>query len=242
MPEFATPTANAPAAQPTPAATAAPVVPPATPIAPQAPATTKSVDGDAVQKRIEAAAEQAAAKARSELLSSLGAKDLDEARAALKRHQDAEEAQKSEVQRLVEAKTRLEAEAKTGLAYRDRLAAMVASQFAELSPEQKTAVEKLAGNDPLRVADALDVLRPTWAQPAAPPAAAAQGQQPATPVAPPQAPANAAPPAGAPPPNGQKTKWQEYDEMLRLRPAVAPYFYATHKTAIEASRPAPAAN
>jgi hypothetical protein len=165
-----------------------------------------------------------------------------EAKTVLKRHRDAEEAQKSELQRLVEQKTKLEEEARLGVSYRDRLSAMVASQLGELTAEQKQAVEKLAGSDPLKVADALDVLRPTWARPAAPATTTAPGQ-PAAPVAPhAQAPANAATPAGAPPPNGHKTKWQEYDEMLRLRPSVAPYFYANNKQAIEASRPPPAAN
>lgn len=240
MPDPIAPEGGAPASPAAPPAS--PAVPPTAsaaapaqpaPVVPSAPKELDA-DADAVEKRVAAEAERASAKARADLLQSLGAKDIDEARAALKRYQEAEEAQKSELQKLVEAKTKLEAEAKLGASYRDRLGQMVGQQIAALTPEQKAAVERLAGNDPLKIADALEVLRPTWAV-SAPVVPAAPQVAPAAPPAP--APASAALPAGAPPPSAQKNKYQEYEELRLKNPMLAPYYYASHRTEIEAQRP-----
>lgn len=223
-----------------PAAPAAPIAPPvqaAPPAPPPAPAARPAgLDADAVEKRITAAAEAASKKAQADLLASLGYKDADEAAAIAKRHREAEEAQKSETQRFVEAKAKLESEAALNKSYRDRLSTMISSQLDALTPEQKAAVSRLAGDDPLRLADALDVLRPTWASATTPAAPIVPAAPQAAPVLP-AAPASAALPAGGPTPLGQKTKWQEYDEMRLKSPQNAGFFYQVHRVEIEASRP-----
>jgi hypothetical protein len=229
MPDPIVPEAGASASPAAPAL--APQTPAASPIVPATPpAIAKTApEADAVEKRISAAV----AKAHGDLLQSLGAKDLDELKTAHAKFREAEEAQKSELQKQIERATKLEAEAKAGATYRERLGQMVNAQVASLTPEQKAAVERLAGNDPLKIADALEVLRPTWAAAPAP-----SGQTPAPPP-PPPAPATTALPAGAPPAGAQKNKYQEYEEIQRNKPALAPYFYAANKQAIEAARPVP---
>lgn len=222
-----------------PAAPAAPI-PPAVQAAPPVPpppaARPAGLDADAVEKRIIAAAEAASKKAQAELLASLGVTNADEAAAVLKKHREAEEAQKSELQRLLEANQKLETTNKTNALYRERLSVMIQAEVDALKPEQKAAVSRLAGDDPLQIANALEVLRPTWASSAAPAAPIAPAAQPAAPVLP-AAPASAALPAGAPAPTGQKSKWQEYDEMRAIQPALAGFFYQAHRVEIERTRP-----
>jgi hypothetical protein len=211
----------------------------------------KTFSADEVERMIA----QATAKSTNDLLAKLGAKSPDEISQALGKYRETEEAQKSELQRLVEFKAKAEQELAGAKAYRDRFSAMLAKQIDGLTPERKAALSALAGDDPLKLATALEVLGPTWAAPIVPPTEApkvdapvppaAQQAAPAAPPAPapkpPAAPANAALPGGAPiPSTAPKTKWEEFEAIKS--PIAKNVFYSVHSKAIEESRPNPPAN
>lgn len=206
---------------------------------PVAPAP-KTYSAEEVEKMIAAASE----KQQAALLAKLGAKNPDELVQAVGKFREAEESRKTELEKLMERTTKAEGEAGAAKLYRDRLAAIMQRELESLTPAQRAAVEKFGGDDPLKAADALDFLRPTWQSAATP--AGPVGETPSVaPAAPPTkpappAPANAALPTNAPPPAAVRTKWEEFDAIKN--PIAKNVFYATHSKEIEDSRPAPAAN
>lgn len=221
-----------------------PVAPPAAPPAPiaAAPATpaVKSFDEAAVKAMI-AEAESNREKA---ILKSLGVADPKDAKAAIEAWRKQEEANKTELQKAQERAKALEADAQALTGYKTKLETWVKTDLEKLTPEQRAAVTRLAGEDPLRVADAIEVLRPTWGAPA-PVAAPAQalGNATAAPAAvaappPPMAPpATSGLPAATPKPGTPKSKWEEFDQMRMNNDPRANAFYTLHSHAIEASRP-----
>lgn len=223
-----------------------PAAPSAAQPRPAAPAASapKTFSPEEVEKMIAEASAKSSEKAQSALLAKLGAKSPDELAAALGKYRDAEEAQKSELQKLMERATKFEAEASGAKLYREKLAAIMQRELDGLTPAQKAAVERFGGDDPLKIAEALDFLRPTWqgAPPAPTPAAQAGAQSASSgaPAAKPAAPANAALPVGAPTPSPVKTKWEEFDAIRN--PIAKNVFYSVHSKEIEATRPPPPAN
>jgi hypothetical protein len=191
----------------------------------------------------------AVAKGQTELLAKLGAKSPEEVTAALGQLRANEDAQKSELQKLVERATKAEADAAGAKTYRERLAAYTNAQLAALPAAQRAVVEQLAGDDPVKIADTLALLGPTWQNTAATQAKTEQSIdavkveaakveptiQPAAPKPAPAALSNAALPAGAPKPSTQKTKFEEWSGMSS--PIAQSLFYQLNGPAIEASRP-----
>lgn len=173
-------------------------------------------------------------QAQRAILRELGVEDVKDAKAALAAYRADQEAKKSELQRAVERAAALEPAAKERDLYRARVEAMTSQTLAGLTPEQRTAVERLSGGDALKMADTIDLLRPTWASaPLAPPPAA-------IPPAPlPAAPANIAPPGVAPKPSVAKTKYDEWQDLEQSgKRNAASMFYAAHAAQIEQHRPA----
>ncbi len=217
---------------------------PETQVIQPAPLAPKTFTAEEVEKMVAAQS----AKAVDALLSKLGAKSSDEISAALGKYRETEEAQKSELQRLVEFKTKAEADLAAAKTYRERFGAMLNKQIDGLTPERKAALAALAGDDPLKLATTLEVLGPTWAA-VAPPEAPKVDAPPAPPVQitpaaaapkPPAAPLSAALPAGAPAAAAPRSK---FDEWQAIRSPIArDVFYSAHGKAIEESRPAPQAN
>lgn len=215
--------AAAPAAPATPAAAAptVPIVP-----APAEPEKEPHWLPDRLRRSEEAA--------RKAILKELGVENPKDAKAALDAYKADQEAKKSELQRAQERAAALEAAAAERDQYRSAVEAQAAADLATLTPEQRAAVESLAGDNPLKVSNAIRALRPTWAAPAT---ASVAPTAPAAP-APMAAPANTAAPAAAPRPTSPKSKWDEFQELDRSNPRAAGLFYSLNKLAIEASRPA----
>jgi hypothetical protein len=199
---------------------------------PAKPAATIPV-GDKEPAWLPGRLDQAKRSARAEILSELGIDDPKAGKEAIAAYRAEQEAKKSELQRAVERAAALESAAKERDTYRARVEAMTSQTLATLTPEQRNVVERLSGGDPLKMADTIDMLRPTWAQSSTPIA-------PITPAAPlPPAPATLAP-AGAPPkPTAAKTKYDEWQDLEQSgKRNAAAMFYAANAAQIEQHRPA----
>jgi len=227
----AAPLAAAPVApaQPTPA-TAAHLPAAPTPAAPAAaPAQADDKEPHWLSGRLD--------RAKKELLKELGVEDVKDAKAALAAFKADQEAKKSDLQKAQERAASLETAAKERDLYKTHVEASSKASLAALTEAQRAAVTRLAGDDPLRIADAIDVLRPTWA--AAAPAGTTGAPAPVAPPPPAPAPANTAPPAGAPPPATQRTKHDEYTALKNEgKRQAADLFYQVNKLEIERTRPA----
>lgn len=107
--------------------------------------------------------ERAEHAAVSRLFKELGVSDANAVKAALDAARAAEESKKSEAQRATE----LAAQAATAAAelsrYRDTVRARSDRELSALTEAQRLTVTKLAGEDPARVLDTIDTLKPTWA-------------------------------------------------------------------------------
>lgn len=176
-------------------------VSPAAPHAPVAPTTAAPMPvAPSPEVEPEEGKEPAWLKRRFEqyersMLRKLGAENIDEAKDAVAARKQAQEAEKTAAQKAAE----LAAERDRLKAERDQYVTVVQGQanaaLAALTPDRKTVVQSLAGDDPAKVLNTIAMLRPTWVDPTppAPPSAA-------TTVAPPASPAPvAAPPAVLPP-------------------------------------------
>jgi len=206
--------ANAPAS---PAATAPPVPPPA-----PAPASAVA-GGEDAPAWLPARLQREREAAQRALLAEIGVPDLATARS-----------------RMAEAANAASATARTA-SLEETIRQRVAVELASLTPEQRTAVTAIAGNDQARVLTTIDQLRPTWGSSPVSTTTAAQTSAavatttttPAAPAAP--APAAAPPPApdtapgrtapgGAPPP-AAPTHTSQYNALLKENPfAAADYF------------------
>jgi pyruvate dehydrogenase E2 component (dihydrolipoamide acetyltransferase) len=236
---LAAPVAPAPAsdpAAPAPAAAATPAAP-----TPAAAAPTPAPQGDDAKEphwlgdRLRRT-EEAARKA---LLKDLGVEDPKDAKKALADYKARIEAEKSELQKANERAASNEAAAKERDVYRAKVETWAKAEFDKLGDAQKAAIERLAGDDPLKRADAIELLRPTWTN-AAPPAGAAPAAAPAAPAAPAPiaAPANIAPPPAAPRPSAVQTPWEKFKQIEKEQGSVAAsLFYNFHSRDIETSRP-----
>ncbi|MGK3981320.1 hypothetical protein WMF38_57515 [Sorangium sp. So ce118] len=236
---LAAPVAPAPAADPVapaaPAAAAPPVAPTPAPAAP-----TPAPQGDDAKEPhwLGARLQRTEEAARKALLKELGVEDPKDAKKALADYKARVEAEKSELQKAQERAAANEAAAKERDIYRAKVETWAKGEFDKLSDAQKAAIERLAGDDPLRRADAIELLRPTWGSAA--PAAPAAPPVPTAPAAPPPipAPANIAPPAPAPRPSANQTKWEAFKQIEKEQgPVAASLFYQFNSRDIEASRP-----
>jgi hypothetical protein len=190
--------------QPPPPAAVAPTAP-AAPVAP-----TPEVDPQWLPKRLE--------RERAAALKAAGFDSPEAARAAADAIKAKADADKSAEQRANEAA----ALAASEKARADSLLAVTKEHAARmmvgLTPEQKAAVDALAGDDPAKQLQAITTLAPTWAKnaPPAPPA--------------PQPGATTAPPAGAPngntpPPSDERG---QYESARSSNPFAAASFGLSH--------------
>jgi len=140
---------------------------------------------EALSKRLE----QAKHAAQTELLKTLGITDVEEAKAALAAHVAQKEAAKTTEQKLAA----LELQAKTAA---EALDTAVKQAVGRITPEQKAAVDAIAGDDKALWVKTYAAMSPTWTTPAS--VATSAPAAPAAPVVP----ATSAPAAPAPSPTG----------------------------------------
>lgn len=239
------PAAPAPAtvAPPVSAAPAAPAASAAVPVAPgvtinvqPAPAAASPASPSAAAPAVEPEPPQEGkeppwlkdrlARAERSALKRLGVENEDDAKTALAAHKAKTEADKSAEAKAIEANTKLAAEQARSAELLAAVSATADTELARVTPAQREAVVRLAGDDPAKRLATLRALAPTWvtAAPAAPPPAVAQPASP--PAAAPAAPAGEVPvtlirladgrlaqiveaaPAAAPPPAAPPTGTQ----------------------------------
>jgi len=202
-------------------------------VAPVAGPPTQAPNNDWLNGRID----QAKRSAEAELLKRLGVASTDEAAAAIAAAKKVADAGKSAEQRASDLGNALAAEQAKPQAYETTLVARAKTELATLTPEQKAAVESLAGDDAGAQLLTIDALRPTWGAPAAPVAAPAGGTAPrvAAPASTTAAPAapitNVTPPAPV-------DHAAVYDELKGRNPMAAASFYSAYHDQIAAARTA----
>jgi len=145
--------------------------------------------------------ERAKQAARAEILKDLGAESLDAAKARIVAAKAAEDAQKSELQRLTERIAALEPSAAKVAELQAVVAQHADAELAKLTDEQRAAVTAIAGDDKARALATVEALRPTWAKAA--PAAPAPPPPPANTAA-----AGAAPTGANVPTVNHKATWE----------------------------------
>jgi len=201
------------------------------------------------------------AKAARDTLAGV-AKDLgvsvDEAKAIIAKAKAAEDANKSDVERLTAEKAALAARAAELDEYKGAVEIRAKAELGLLSEDQRNAVLSLAGEHPAKQLKAIETLRPTWqsieqarkaaedaaaearrlaeeAKKAADAAAAAPAPKP--PLA---APANTAPAATAPPPAAADVAnvLATYEALEAANPMRAAHFFNNNYAAISAAKKA----
>ncbi len=192
---IAQPAATSPATSPAPAATA-----PQSPPAAAAPV---------VESEPQAGNEPGWLKARLErerkaTLKGLGVESEEDAKSAISAERARREAEKTELQKAQEQASQAATLKKRNETLLSVLSQQATATLSGLTAEQRGAVTAVAGDDPAEQLRIYNVMRATWAAPAAPPIAAAPAVPPpasaAAPAAAPQAPAAPAAPAVLPPP------------------------------------------
>jgi pyruvate dehydrogenase E2 component (dihydrolipoamide acetyltransferase) len=224
-------------AAPAPAATAAPAVP-----TPATAAPTPAPQGDDAKEPhwLAARLQRTEEAARKALLKDLGVEDPKDAKKALADYKARIEAEKSELTKANERASANEAAAKERDVYRAKVETWAKAEFDKLGDAQKAAIERLAGDDPLKRADAIELLRPTWGASALPAGTAPAAAAPAAPAAPAPiaAPANIAPPPAAPRPSTVQTPWDKFQQIQKEQGHyAASLFYQLNSRDIEISRP-----
>lgn len=221
------------AAAPAPAAaqpqTPAPVLPPPPDV--QAPPAPKPGDAG-TPEWLNPRLEQAKRSARAELLKEIGVDDPALARKALDESKARADAEKTASELLAaekKARERAETDAKT---YRDALAVRAEAELAQLTPAQRSFVEKQAGADPAKRLAAVEDVRALVASappPAPPPPVAAAEKRAEEPPKPAPAvekkilPAPASTAAGGAPPGGQPPAPVDHLAVLARLDATNPY-------------------
>jgi hypothetical protein len=223
----AQPTASAASAQPA-AQAAAPVKVDMTP--------------EQLKARLDEERQKGAAKAKQEAeatyLKALGVTNIDEAKAKIEAQKKLEEEKLSELQRRDKAIEELKPKAERASALESVVKRQADAELAKLTDPQRAAVQRLAGDDPVKVWDALEVLAPTWASvaPAAPPAATA----PAAPKPLPAAATTMPAPRAPSPTNPQQVTESPLATWERLtaeqKPHLAAVYYLQNSAAIIAAQ------
>lgn len=182
-------------------------VAPAVPQTPPAPVVTvDALPPEALSARLE----QAKRSERAALLAELGITSPDEAKAAIAAHKAASEAAKSDAEKLAALNLRVTAQA-------EALTVAVSQAASKITPEQKAAVDAIAGQDPVIWLRTYAALTPTWGVAPAPVVPTTPAIT--TPAAPPDAPilASTAPPASAPAPTIQTSQPDHVAIYTRLK-------------------------
>lgn len=171
----------------TPAAAPAPIPPAAPPPAPEAGAQQ---DPNWLAPRLE----QAKRAAETAVLAQLGVKDAAEAKAALDAYKAAQDAAKTEAERVSARLAEGEAAKARAATLEAAVSAHAATEMAKLDDAKRDAVIAIAGEDTAAQLRAISALAPTWSAqvqpppaavvppPAAPPAAATTAHPPTAPA------------------------------------------------------------
>lgn len=101
-------------------------------------------------------------QAKRSMLTELGVESVDVVKAALATAKAAEEAKKSDAQKLAEFEAKYASTAASVEALTKTVASYAQSQMSGLSESQKAAVISIAGNDPAKQLSTIDALKPTW--------------------------------------------------------------------------------
>lgn len=153
---------------------------------------------DLPEDALKARLEQAKRSATRELLEAIGVEGIDDAKQALEKYREYQQAQKTELERARDEASRHAADAGKVGRYRSVLQQRVDAELSELSDSERAAVAKLGGDDPAGVLDAIDTLRSGGmlavrreqsrqdAAPPAPPATTATAPAPSAPGAQPE--------------------------------------------------------
>lgn len=213
-----------PQGDPAPAAPPAPAPHNAAPDpAPPPPAAPPPGDPNWLAPRLD----QAKRSAEAAILAALGVKDAAEAKAALDAYKAAQDAAKTEGERVAARLAEADAAKARNAQLEAAIKAHAEQAMAGLTDAQRAAVETLSAGDCARIVESIAVLRPTWASaPAAPPAA-------------PPPPAGTAP--AAPAPVGTSTSQPDHKaEFARLKatnPIAAANYAARHKADLWPAQP-----
>lgn len=218
---------------------------------PQSPPTAPKVDMTPAQlkERLDEERTKATQRATEQFAKDLGV-PVEEAKRLIADAKAKDDAAKSEVQRLTEQLTAEKAKASRLTMLEETVNARAALEYEALNPEQRKAIDTLAGTDSAARLKAIDAMKPTWMQAQAEATKAAQeaaakaaveaekakGDQPPPPV--PQG-ANTTPPAGAPPPinpGAPTNHLAVYESLKQSNPAAAAVYHNKHAPAILAAR------
>ncbi len=197
---------------------------------------------------------EASESAQRKLLKDLGVDKPEDIRTALANLKALQDEKLSVEERTQKQLKEFEKAAEKGAKSATLAADAVNELFALLPAEQQAAIDEIAAGDPgerlklLRLAKKLGpapapaaaagaAAAATAAGAGATPPGTAPGAAPTTPNPPP--PANLAPPPGAPKSSAQKTKYDEYQELLKAGDKKATVFFMLHERAINASAPPP---
>lgn len=209
-------------------------VPPqqAAPEQPKPHVPASALPDDALKARLD----QAKATGQTELLKGLGVASVDELKAAIEAKRVAEEAKRSDAEKLALRDKELE-QLRQQVATQEQVNAQLwDAQAAALTPAQVKAVTDLAGDNPSARLRALNTLLPTWAtaQPASPAAPAA-----AAPVPQPAPAANTSPTPAAPTPAGTITPTDHtavWKGLKQANPVAAARYLVAHQADIPITR------
>lgn len=178
---------------------------------------------------------QAKRAAEADLLKRLGTTDPEAAAKAIAKAKELEDAQKSELQRKDEelkAATQAATQAKT---YQDALTRRVQADLAQLPEAAQEKVKALAGDDPIKLMDAIDLVRAVGATAPAgqqAPAGAPQQRPPVPPAA------NTTNAAGGPPsaPGSATDHLAVWRDMQGKNPMAAAHYFLAHQADIVAAQ------
>lgn len=218
-PTTSAPSATVTTATPPPATTGAATPPPA------ATATGAPVGITSDQLRDRLAEERT--KAEAKFLKDLGFEKADDLKALVKNAKAADDANKSEAEKLRARVGELEPAAKRVADLEAVVKARAESELASISEAQRAAVAAIAGEDPAAQLRAITALRPTWAT-----STAAHGAT-APAAAPP--PATTAPPNAAPTPAPTTSPTNHkavYESLKQSNPIAASQYLMRHRLEI----------
>ena len=157
--------------------------------------------------------------------------DPSEARELLKQHRERSEKDKSEVQRLTEAKAKAEEKAARAAELDKAVEAYANRELAKLDKAKQEAVRAIAGSDHAKVLSAIEALTPTWEAQAAGDDKAAADAKATPPQEPPKptAPGRNAPPADSAAPPDAKS---QYESLKQSNPFMAFDYWQKHRADI----------
>lgn len=206
--------------------TTAPVAPNGTaaPAAPAAPARL-----DMTSDQLAARLDETRSSARTSVLKEFGFESVADGKKALAALKSFQESQMSEQEKLAAKLKDTETLAARGSTYEKLFKGLVDEQFASLPEAARKAIEEQAGESVEERYKLMSFMRKVGASPTA-----ANGESAGPNVV---KPANAAATAPAPKGSPARTKFDEWSDLQKSKPAMAGAFYQVHRVEIERTRP-----